>query len=224
MVPIVRRAAGAARVLPEVGLPRSTGARRAIKDVTDRLLAAVLLLPAVPVLLVAGLLVKLSGPGPVLYRQTRVGRDGVEFAMWKLRTMRVGADGEHAGLRGGAVHDDAVIKLPRDPRVTSLGGLLRRYSVDELPQLVNVLTGSMSLVGPRPLLPDEVVRFGDVARRRLVVKPGMTGLWQVSGRSDLTWAEQLRLDVHYVENWSLRLDLRILVRTAGAVLSTRGAY
>ncbi len=219
----MRDVAGTARLAP-IDVPRLSGAPRVVKDVVDRLLAAVLLVLALPLLLVAALLIELTDPGPVLHRQTRVGRHGVQFAMWKLRTMRVGAEGAHAEFRGAGVEHSAVVKPQRDPRVTAVGRLLRRSSVDELPQLVNVLTGSMSLVGPRPLLADEMARFGDDARPRLAVKPGMTGLWQVSGRSDLTWAEQLRLDLDYVENWSLWLDLRTLVRTVGAVLSTRGAY
>ena len=219
----MRPMAGTARLTP-VDVPRLSGSRRVVKDVADRVLAALLLVLALPLVIVAGLLIELSDPGPVLYRQTRVGRHGAVFPMWKLRTMHVGAEDEHADVRGAAVHEDALVKPQRDPRVTVVGRLLRRYSVDEAPQLVNVLTGSMSLVGPRPLLPDEMARFGDDARRRLLVKPGMTGLWQVSGRSNLTWAEQLRLDLDYVDNWSLSLDLRILARTVGAVLSTRGAY
>ena len=190
-----------------------------MKELLDRALAAVLLLVALPLLVVAAVLVVVADRGPVLHRQTRVGRDGVVFRMWKLRTMR--------SPRTGATHDLAPVsaaKLPADPRVTAVGRLLRRFSVDELPQLVNVLGGSMSLVGPRPHLPEELPLDGAAAPLRLRVQPGMTGLWQVSGRAELTWDEQLRLDADYVERWSLGLDLRILVRTLPAVLSARGAY
>ena len=193
-------------------------ASRAAKQAFDRVLAALLLLTALPILAAACLLVLLGDrSGPVLYRQTRVGRDGVEFGMWKLRTMRAATPERCAAA-------NAPHKPRHDPRVTAPGRWLRRFSVDELPQLINVLTGSMSLVGPRPHLPEEADRFDEDARARLLVRPGMTGLWQVSGRSELPWSEQLRLDLHYVEHWSLRLDLGILLRTAGAVLGGRGAY
>lgn len=191
-------------------------APRAAKEALDRVLALLLLLAALPVLAAACLLLLLGDrSGPVLHRQARVGRDGAAFAMWKLRTMRATAQPQPSP--GNA-------KPRHDPRVTPAGRWLRRFSVDELPQLLNVLTGSMSLVGPRPHLPEEAARFDADARARLLVKPGMTGLWQVSGRAELPWSEQLRLDVEYVERWSLWLDLRILLRTAGAVLGGRGAY
>ena len=184
----------------------------AVKAVADRALAVILLLLAVPVLLAAALLIELTDPGPVFYRQTRVGRDGVAFRMWKLRTMHVAAHTEHGAKR------------PADPRVTRAGRLLRRSSIDELPQLLNVLLGSMSLVGPRPWLPEELATYADDARRRLSVRPGMTGLWQVAGRAELDVADRLALDLAYVENWSLWLDARILLRTIPAVLGARGAY
>lgn len=192
-----------------------TALKPAVKAILDRTLAAVLLLAALPVLLVAALLIVVADRGPILHRQVRVGRDGAEFRMWKLRTMRAGAPET----------PDARATKPRlDPRVTSVGRLLRRFSVDELPQLLNVLGGSMSLVGPRPHLPEELPRDGDAARVRQRVKPGMTGLWQVSGRCELSWEAQLRLDVDYVERWSLALDLCILARTVPAVITARGAY
>jgi lipopolysaccharide/colanic/teichoic acid biosynthesis glycosyltransferase len=144
--------------------------------------------------------------------------------MWKFRTMTTSAPAEVDGLSGQNDSDGCLFKLREDPRITRVGGVLRRYSVDELPQLWNVVTGQMSLVGPRPALPTEVERYDDDPRRRLAVKPGLTGLWQVSGRSDLSWAESVRLDLQYVDNWSLSLDVSILRRTVGAVLGHRGAY
>ena len=183
---------------------------RVAKAALDRVLAALLLVLALPVLAIGAGLILVTDRGPVLYRQTRVGRHGRTFRMWKLRTMR----GQ------GAVADG---KAPRDPRVTGIGRLLRRSSVDELPQLVNVLAGSMSLVGPRPRLPEEMALPG-AAADALAVRPGMTGLWQVSGRAELPWEERVRLDRLYLERWSLALDAWILARTAGAVLGGRGAY
>jgi lipopolysaccharide/colanic/teichoic acid biosynthesis glycosyltransferase len=168
--------------------------------------------------------VRLTSPGPVLYRQERVGRHGRVFRMHKFRTMRVGAEHEQAALAALNEHDGPLFKIRDDPRVTSVGRVLRRWSLDELPQLVDVLTGRMSLVGPRPPLLGEVARYEDDVRRRLLVKPGITGLWQVSGRSDLSWEESVRADLSYVENWHLGLDLRIIARTVGAVLTRSGAY
>jgi lipopolysaccharide/colanic/teichoic acid biosynthesis glycosyltransferase len=179
-----------------------------------------LVFAALPIAVLGGL-VRLTSPGPAFFRQTRVGRDGREFQIWKLRTMFVGAD--TAPVDGNDA-DGILFKLRRDPRVTPLGHFLRRWSLDELPQLWNVVRGSMSLVGPRPPLPREVAQYGDDVRRRLLVTPGLTGLWQVSGRSDLAWDEAVRLDLQYVENWSLSLDLVVLLRTMTAVLRRRGAY
>ena len=210
--------------LLEIETPEFTGLRRITKDVLDRVLATVLVLLSIPILVMASLAIWIGDRGPVLYRQTRVGKDGRDFSIWKLRTMRVGADQEHADLAAAARHEGILFKLRRDPRVTPVGRVLRRLSIDELPQLINVVNGSMSLVGPRPPLPTEVASYEDDARRRLLVRPGITGLWQVSGRSDLSWAEALRLDLYYVENWSVALDLLILARTVGAVLRSRGAY
>ena len=144
--------------------------------------------------------------------------------MLKLRSMSTHAEDERSGLAASNDGDGVLFKMRLDPRITPLGMRLRRYSLDELPQLWNVVRGDMSLVGPRPALPSEVARYDADPRRRLVVKPGVTGLWQVSGRSDLSWAESVRLDLKYVDNWSLRLDLSILVRTVRAVLDHRGAY
>lgn len=201
------------------------GPRRLVKEIVERLLAAVALLLLSPVLVLVWAMVRRETSGPGLFRQKRVGRDGVEFTMLKFRTMAGDApevDSELIGLN--QVEGGVLFKIKRDPRVTPLGAILRRYSVDELPQLWNVVNGEMSLVGPRPALPSEVEQYDLDPHRRLAVKPGITGLWQVSGRSDLSWAESVRLDVKYVDNWSLTLDLSILCRTVAAVVNHRGAY
>jgi lipopolysaccharide/colanic/teichoic acid biosynthesis glycosyltransferase len=178
-----------------------------------------------PLLVMVALAVRRDSPGPAIFRQRRVGRDGAEFTIFKFRTMTTDAEDRVVDL---AAHNesagDLLFKIRQDPRLTRLGAVLRRYSVDELPQLVNVALGDMSLVGPRPALPDEVERYDPDPRRRLAVRPGITGLWQVSGRSDLSWEETVRLDLHYVDNWSPALDLQILCRTARAVLGHAGAY
>jgi lipopolysaccharide/colanic/teichoic acid biosynthesis glycosyltransferase len=144
--------------------------------------------------------------------------------MVKFRSMYADAEGRLSDLRAANESDGLLFKIRNDPRITALGRVLRRYSLDELPQLVNVLTGSMSLVGPRPPLPSEVERYGDDVRRRLLVKPGLTGLWQISGRSDLSWEDSVRLDLRYVENWSLASDIHILWKTIWAIAGTNGAY
>ncbi|MFJ1730396.1 sugar transferase [Streptomyces sp. NPDC088254] len=210
--------------LLRVSMPTFTGGRRAVKGVVDRAGAAALLVLFAPLMALVGLLVMVDSRGGAFYRQRRVGKDGREFTIWKFRTMVVGADrarAELAGLNEGA---GPLFKLRRDPRVTRVGAVLRRYSLDELPQLFNVLTGSMSLVGPRPPLPEESAAYGPDIRRRLLVKPGLTGLWQISGRSDLSWEEAVRLDLRYVEDWSLALDTVILWKTMRAVLHGQGAY
>ena len=204
--------------------PRFEGIGRVLKGMVDRTVAALGLLALAPVLLTIALAIRVSSPGPVLYRQERVGVNGRSFTMLKFRSMVVDADRQLDALRAENISDGLLFKLRSDPRVTPVGRWLRRYSLDELPQLVNVLSGSMSLVGPRPPLPQEVERYDTSIRRRLLVKPGLTGLWQISGRSDLSWEESVRLDLRYVENWSLALDLLILWKTAAAVLRTRGAY
>jgi lipopolysaccharide/colanic/teichoic acid biosynthesis glycosyltransferase len=178
-----------------------------------------------PVMLAIALVIMVESPGPALFRQTRVGKDGKLFTIFKFRTMCDGADLEHERLNAEVGDPSSVLfKLRSDPRVTRVGQFLRRYSLDELPQLLNVVRGDMSLVGPRPALPTEVERYEPDTRRRLAVRPGITGLWQVSGRSDLTWNESVRLDLRYVDNWSLAGDLRLVGRTFGAVVSHRGAY
>ena len=160
----------------------------------------------------------------MLFRQTRVGKDGKPFTLCKFRTMVVDAEDRLTELTGLSDTDGLLFKMRRDPRITRVGRWLRRHSLDELPQLLNVLAGEMSLVGPRPALPDETSAYGHHVRRRLAVKPGITGLWQVNGRSDLPWDEAVRLDVRYVENWSFVLDLQILWKTWSAVWHGDGAY
>jgi exopolysaccharide biosynthesis polyprenyl glycosylphosphotransferase len=204
--------------------PELTGAARLFKDIVDKLVSAVALVLLSPLLLGLALGIRTSSRGPALFKQQRVGRDGRTFQMLKFRTMSDDAEHELDALQEQNEMDGARFKLREDPRVTRLGRRLRRHSVDELPQLWNVLCGHMSLVGPRPPLPSEVRRYDDVAHRRLLVKPGMTGLWQVSGRSELEWDETVRLDLFYVENWSPLLDLQILWRTMPAVVHGRGAY
>jgi exopolysaccharide biosynthesis polyprenyl glycosylphosphotransferase len=201
-----------------------SGSRRLLKGMFDRVLAALALLVAGPLLLVLALVVRRATPGPAFFRQVRVGKDGREFVLYKLRTMYSGAEEHQEELNGHNEADGVLFKMRDDPRVTPLGRWLRRYSLDELPQFLNVLRGQMSLVGPRPPLPCEVAQYPEDVRRRLVVKPGLTGLWQVSGRSDLSWEDSVRLDLRYVENWSLTFDLVILLRTITALVRTSGAY
>jgi lipopolysaccharide/colanic/teichoic acid biosynthesis glycosyltransferase len=170
--------------------------------------------------------VKVTSKGPVFFRQERVGINGEMFRMIKFRSMVVDAEARLASLKEEQYDagNEVLFKIKNDPRITKVGKFIRRFSIDELPQLFNVVIGDMSLVGPRPPLMAEVELYGDEARRRLLVKPGMTGLWQVSGRSDLTWDDTVRLDVYYVENWSITGDLVILWKTAKAVVSSSGAY
>ncbi|MDP9433287.1 MAG: sugar transferase [Actinomycetota bacterium] len=210
--------------LLHVEQPEFTGSRRLLKGGFDRLMALAVLLVISPAFVAIALAVRLTSPGPAFFRQNRVGKHGLEFPMLKFRSMVVNAEQELAHLQEQNEGDGVLFKMRNDPRVTKVGAVLRRYSLDELPQLINVLLGQMSLVGPRPPLPSEVRQYGDDVSRRLLVKPGLTGLWQVSGRSDLSWDESVRLDLDYVENWSLALDLSIIWKTFSAVLARRGAY
>jgi exopolysaccharide biosynthesis polyprenyl glycosylphosphotransferase len=203
--------------------PTFTGLPWVAKHIVDRLGAALLVLLVAPLLLGLAVAVKLDG-GPVFFRQTRVGKHGRHFKMLKFRSMVVDAEKMVVGLTAANEGAGPLFKMKADPRVTRVGRVLRRYSLDELPQLFNVLGGSMSLVGPRPPLPREVEQYGRAAQRKLLVRPGVTGLWQVSGRSDLSWEQSVRLDLRYVENWNLALDASILWRTVGAVVNSRGAY
>jgi exopolysaccharide biosynthesis polyprenyl glycosylphosphotransferase len=204
--------------------PDLSGAKLALKAVLDTVLATCLLLLLSPVLVaIAGAILVTEGR-PVLFKQSRVGHQARPFRMWKFRTMVVGAERQRAELDKRNDHDGLLFKLHQDPRVTTVGRFLRRHSLDEMPQLFNVVRGSMSLVGPRPPLPAEVELYGDEMRRRLLVKPGMTGLWQINGRSDLPWPEAVRLDLFYVENWTPALDLMVLWKTLPVVIRGRGGY
>ena len=205
---------------------RLSGVGLRIKGAVDRVVAAGLLVLFSPVLGVLTVLIRADSPGPAVYRQTRVGRHGRLFTVYKLRTMQINADHvvEQLAESNESDRDGVLFKIKRDPRITRIGSVLRTYSLDELPQLWNVVRGEMSLVGPRPALPAEVQAYPADLVRRLALKPGITGLWQVSGRSDLSWDETVRLDLQYVDNWSWWLDLRIAMRTASAVMGCRGAY
>ncbi len=204
--------------------PQATEAGGLGKRLFDIVGASAVLLLAMPVFLVVAAAIWLEDRSPVLYRQLRIGRDGQAFDCLKFRSMYMDADSFEEELRDLVEHDGALFKHPRDPRVTRVGRFIRRYSLDELPQLLNVLRGEMSLVGPRPQQVWEVETYNDSARRRLLVRPGMTGLWQVSGRSTLSWDEAVRLDLYYVDNWSMLTDLVIMTKTVRAVLSSNGAY
>jgi exopolysaccharide biosynthesis polyprenyl glycosylphosphotransferase len=204
--------------------PEFSGVRWVIKGLFDKLAAISALLILAPLLVGIAVVIALREGRPVLFRQPRVGKDGRRFNVYKFRTMVVDAELTKASLTSQNEGKGLLFKVRDDPRVTRTGAWLRRWSLDELPQLLNVLKGDMSLVGPRPPLPDEVARYTDYVRRRLVVKPGITGLWQVSGRSDLPWEEAVRLDLRYVENWSLVLDLQILWKSMPAVFHGSGAY
>ncbi len=197
---------------------------RAVKNIMDRLAALVLLIVLSPLILALALLVRLESRGPGFFRQTRVGQDGTPFTMFKLRSMSDGAHGQRAGLAALNERDGVLFKMRVDPRVTRVGRVLRRTSLDELPQLINVLRGDMALVGPRPALPEEVRQYDELARRRLAVRPGLTGLSQVSGRADLSYDSTIRLDVRYTDNWRLADDISIGARTVRAVVSSRGAF
>jgi exopolysaccharide biosynthesis polyprenyl glycosylphosphotransferase len=210
--------------LLHVDEPQLAGGRRVAKAVLDRVAALTALIVLAPLLVTIALAIRLTSPGPAIFRQARTGWQGGEFTMWKFRTMVRNAEELRPGLDSLNQHASGeLFKVPRDPRVTRLGRWLRRTSIDELPQLVNVLRGQMSLVGPRPLPVTDRPYDGE-ARRRLFVKPGLTGLWQISGRSDLNWEESVRLDLRYVEQWSLALDALIIWKTLFAVVKHRGAY
>lgn len=211
--------------LLHVRAPILTGPLRVVKDAIERATAGLLLAVLSPVLLAVGVLVRVTSPGPALFKQTRVGLNGAEFKCIKFRTMVVDAERMREHLEHLNEKSDGVLfKIRRDPRITPLGRVLRKCSLDELPQLINVLRGEMSMVGPRPPLPSEAAQYTDEVRRRLAVKPGITGLWQVSGRSMLSWDESVRLDLSYVENWSPQLDAKILLRTTSAVVRGTGAF
>ncbi len=217
----VRPAAG----LPLLHLdePSLTGPKRALKRGLDLLVAVPGLLLLSPVVLLIAIAIKLDSLGRVFYVSDRVGRSGEVFRCIKFRSMITGADALRDSVIGDP-DDEIGERYREDPRVTRVGGVLRRWSLDELPQLLNVVSGSMSLVGPRPMLPDELALLGDADHRRHLTKPGLTGLWQISGRKEVSWEDRMRMDLHYIENWSIALDLVIIVKTAKAVLTGHGAY
>lgn len=210
--------------LIHVSTPKLTGGKKVAKRSFDISVAAILIALLSPVFLALALLVRLTSPGPVFYKQERIGLRGTTFNMLKFRSMKINADAElQSLLTAQGSSNTPLFKVENDPRITRLGRVLRKFSLDELPQLLNVLGGSMSLVGPRPQREGEVALYDDAAHRRLYVSPGMSGLWQVSGRSNLTWDESIRLDLYYVENWSLMGDIVILFKTFKAVFASTGA-
>jgi exopolysaccharide biosynthesis polyprenyl glycosylphosphotransferase len=233
LVPMMRRVATGRILMDTLGgmpllhirAPILSGPLRVCKELIERVGAALLLLALSPLMLGLAVLVRATSAGPALFRQRRVGLEGREFTVLKFRTMVDDAEQlrvqiEHLNEHGSG----PLFKMRADPRITRVGSVLRRYSLDELPQLINVLTGDMSLIGPRPPLPSEVAEYTGEVVRRLAVKPGLTGLWQVSGRSTLSWADSVRLDLDYVENWSAMLDAEILLRTTTAVVRGTGAF
>jgi exopolysaccharide biosynthesis polyprenyl glycosylphosphotransferase len=210
--------------LLELRPPVLTGIEWAVKRTFDIVVATLVLLILTPVLAAIALLVRLGSPGPIIYRDLRIGVGEGEFAMLKFRSMYADAQSRQASLEQHNEADGAIFKMRDDPRVTPFGRLLRRLSLDELPQLVNVLRGEMSLVGPRPLPVRDYERLSDWHRKRYAVLPGITGLWQISGRSNLSFDDLVRLDFYYLENWSVWMDVAVLVRTPFAVLRGKGAY
>lgn len=210
--------------LMHVELPNYDGPKHTFKRVLDVLISASALVVLMPVLLVIAVLVKQDSAGPVLFSQQRVGRSGATFRMLKFRSMVESAEQDLQALLDQNEGSGLLFKMKEDPRVTRVGRILRAYSLDELPQLWNVLVGEMSIVGPRPPLPREVADYEGHVRRRLYIKPGLTGMWQVNGRSDLDWEESVRLDLYYVENWSLTGDLMIIWRTFRVLIRPVGAY
>ncbi len=218
------RAAGR-RMIVDVSPATPSGPAAFFKSALDRVGAAAIFVITAPILLIAVIAIRATSPGPAFFSQVRVREGNRTFIMYKLRTMRVGADEEKAALLSlNEMNGDGLFKMRRDPRVTPVGRILRQLSIDELPQLVNVMKGAMSLVGPRPALPSEVATYDEMARRRLAVKPGLTGLWQVRGRSNLSYEEAVRLDMDYVDNWSPGLDAQIAINTVRAVIKRDGAY
>ncbi|WP_243753239.1 sugar transferase [Paenarthrobacter sp. MSM-2-10-13] len=210
--------------LIHVTTPTLEGGQRVAKRLFDVLVSGLLIICTLPLMLIIAGLVKVGSKGPILFKQARVGKEGKHFQMLKFRSMVVDAEARLSELEHRNEGKGLLFKIKDDPRITRIGGILRKYSLDELPQLFNILAGSMSLVGPRPPLPREVAEYEHDVRRRLLVKPGLTGLWQVSGRSNLSWQDSVRLDLYYVENWSLAGDLVIILRTVRAVFQSSGAY
>ncbi len=217
------RAAGR-RLIVDVAPTTPSGVVVFIRSSLDRVAATILLVLGSPILLASAVAIKVTSRGPVMFRQVRVRENNRTFLIYKLRTMTSNAEAaqEELAERHGVEH--GIFKVPADPRVTRVGRILRGLSIDELPQLLNVMKGEMALVGPRPAQPHEVARYNEMERRRLAMKPGLTGLWQVSGRSHLSWEESVRLDMDYVDNWSPGLDASIALETVRAVLKREGAY
>ncbi len=217
------------RVSEEIGAPRrglldANAWQVAVKRLMDIVASALAIVVLTPVLLAVALLIKITSRGSVFYVQERVGRDGEPFRMMKFRSMYRDAHAQrddHAELN---IHQGPIFKIREDPRITPVGRAIRRLSIDELPQFFNVLMGSMSLVGPRPALPEEFLDYTERERQRLLVKPGVTCIWQVSGRSDIDFETWIDMDLEYIEDWSLRLDLKLLMKTIPAVITGRGAY
>jgi exopolysaccharide biosynthesis polyprenyl glycosylphosphotransferase len=212
--------------IPMIGQKETTisGLNQLIKRGLDVIIASLALLIGTPLLGLLALMIKMESPGPVLFKQERVGKNGQNFIFYKLRSMVDGAERQQAALQDLNEADGPIFKIKADPRVTPLGKWLRRFSLDELPQFYNILKGDMSLVGPRPPVPSEVEKYEEWHKRRLEVCPGLTGLWQVSGRSELTFDEMALLDIYYIENWSPALDTKILLQTIPKVLLGEGAY
>lgn len=208
----------------DLARPVSAPARPGAKRVLDIALTVPLLLAIWPLLALIALLVAVTSPGPVFFVQTRIGRDGIPFGMIKFRSMYTDADARRAEVAALSDREGLCLKVRRDPRITPLGRILRRWSFDELPQLFNVLTGDMSLVGPRPALPEEVAAYPERAHQRHRVLPGITGFWQVAGRADIGFEEMIDLDLAYVRQVSVATDLLVLLRTVRAVLTGKGAY
>lgn len=210
--------------LIHVTTPTLEGGQRVAKRLFDIAVSGILILVLMPFMVVIAILIRMNDKGPVLFRQDRVGIGGAGFQMFKFRSMVVDAEARLESLKANNDGSGPLFKMKNDPRITPIGRVLRKLSLDELPQLFNIFSGSMSLVGPRPPLPSEVAAYEHDVRRRLLVKPGLTGLWQVSGRSNLSWQDSVRLDLYYVENWSLAGDLLILIKTFRAVFRGAGAY
>jgi lipopolysaccharide/colanic/teichoic acid biosynthesis glycosyltransferase len=204
--------------------PVFSGVSRVTKRLLDLVLSVIGLIVISPFLLIVALMIKFYDRGSIFYTQKRIGQNNKEFSVYKFRTMYEGSHEQRGKVMAETNKDPRLAKDPQDPRVTKPGLFLRRWSIDEIPQIINVLKGEMSLVGPRPPLAEEVNQYEKSEKRRLLVKPGLTGLWQVSGRSELDWEDAVRLDLYYVENWSLTLDILIIIRTAAAVWRGEGAY
>lgn len=210
--------------LTQVELPKYAGWNHMLKRAFDIAFAATAIIALSPILAVIAFLVKREDGGPVLFRQERIGHGGQPFQILKFRTMHVDAEARLASLISRSGADGPLFKMENDPRITKIGRILRKYSLDELPQFFNALGGSMSVVGPRPHLAHELEQYPHEGLRRLLIKPGVTGLWQVSGRSDLSFEQSVRLDLRYVENWSLIGDVTIILKTVRTVVSPQGAY